>query len=366
MFIRCSLFLLGLMHSVGVVAETMPVMFQQVCQHYADEQLNLSDIRLKRETAIRLSYEGYNNLEGPVWHEGSLYYSNIGNRTEPKSGQWLNNQTTIWRWQPGQAPEIFLTDSDAGTNGMALDANGQLVVARHLDGSISRINTKDKSIQRVDSQYEGKRFNSPNDLVVASDGSLYFTDPDWNVPNTVDSNTLVGGAEQHIYHVTTNGQVARTNATQLLPDLMDKPNGITLSIDETRLYVAGRKGLWSFAVKDDTLSQPQQLMNTPIDGLGRDCAGNIYITTTKNIAGTYKQVISILNAKDELVGDIEVPAIQIVTNVAFGGADRKTLYVTSLTVPQNDSGTGPRRCGDTDCVPASIFSVKLNVPGYPY
>ena len=107
-------------------------------------------------------------------------------------------------------------------------------------------------------------------------------------------------------------------------------------------------------------------MNTPIDGLGRDCAGNIYITTSKQVDNTNKQVVSILNAEDKLVGDIEVPGIQIVTNVAFGGIDRKTLYVTSLTVPQNDAGTGPRRCGDTDCLPASIFSARLNVPGYPY
>ena len=74
-------------------------------------------------------------------------------------------------------------------------------------------------------------------------------------------------------------------------------------------------------------------MNTPIDGLGRDCAGNIYITTSKQVDNTNKQVVSILNTEDKLVGDIEVPGIQIVTNVAFGGIDRKTLYVTSLTVP---------------------------------
>lgn len=372
MQIHAVLMIISASLSLGVMAESpssktkIEKKTNSICHGYSGQALNLKGVKLQRESSIELSYDGYNNLEGPVWIDDALYYSNIGNRTDADTGQWLNNQTTIWRWQPGTKPEVWLTHSTAGTNGMAVDADGHLVVARHLDGSISRINTQDKSISLVADHYQGKRFNSPNDLVVASEGSVYFTDPDWNVPNTVDSSTLLGGAEQHIYHVSDDGQVTRTNATKLVPELMDKPNGITLSIDESKLYVAGRKGLWSFNTHNNTLSQPKQLMDSPIDGLGRDCAGNIYITTTKQIDDTYKQVISILNAADELVGDIEVPAIQIVTNVAFGGVDRKTLFVTSLTVPKNDAGTGPRRCGDTDCVPASIFSVKLNVPGYPY
>ena len=365
MFTRNILIVFGLSYCLSVNAAPDTQLSGSVCDDYDGSALDISAIKLTRETAIELSYQGYNNLEGPVWRNGALYYSNMGNRTDD-AGQWLNNQTTIWRWQPGSKPEVWLTDAIAGTNGMALDEQGELVVARHMDGSISRINSEDKSISLIANRYNGKRFNSPNDLVVASDGAIFFTDPDWNVPNTVDTSTLIGGAEQHIYYVAKNGQISRTNATELVPDLMDKPNGITLSIDESRLYIAGRRGLWSFTIKGNTLSEPRRLLDTAIDGLGRDCAGNIYITTSAQIDDTRKQVISILNASDELVGDIEVPGIQIVTNVAFGGSDRKTLYVTSLTVPHNDSATAPRRCGDTDCLPASIFSIKLNVPGFPY
>ena len=337
-----------------------------VCMDYNGSELVLSDVRLTRESGIKLAYQGYNNLEGPVWYEGALYYSNIGNRKDIATGDVVTNRTTIWRWVPGSEAEVWLDDSNAGTNGLALDQRGNLIAARHLDGSISQIGWQDKRIIPLTKTYNNKRFNSPNDLVVASDGTIYFTDPDWNVPSDIKQ-AIQGGESQHIYRITNTGQVSKTDITSLVVQLKNKPNGIMLSLDESELLVAGLNGLWKFAITDTGVSSPKKLLTTPIDGLGKDCAGNIYVTTTiQSETGTSNQVIRILNRHYEQVGDIAVPDIQIVTNVAFGGAQRNILYVTSLTVPDNDAGTGPRVCNGSPCKPAGIYSVELNIPGFPY
>ena len=74
----------------------------------------------------------------------------------------------------------------------------------------------------------------------------------------------------------------------------------------------------------------------------------------------------VLDRNHRELGQLVVPRIHITTNVAFGGADGKTLYVTGLTDPMNDQGTGPRMCGTETCRPAGIYSARLNVPGFPY
>lgn len=343
-----------------------PTLWPEYCSSYQGQTLNLSEVTLVREEGIKRRYAGYNNLEGPVWYDGALYYSNIGNKHDPNSGEFLNNQTTIWRWQPGTEAELWLDDTLAGSNGLAVDADGQLVMARHLDGSITRVNPATKARAIVSDGFNNKRFNSPNDLTIAADGTLYFTDPDWNVPIT-NTQPIQGGDQQHIYRISQEGELSRTNATTLVSELGNKPNGILLSLDERELLVASLKGLWKFTRGDPLLSSPEQLMSTPIDGMGKDCAGNIYVTTTAARADNTKyQTIVILNKEYNEVGEIVIPDIQIVTNVAFGGPNRNILYITSLTVPNNDAGTGPRLCDGVPCKPAGIYSVKLNVPGFPY
>ena len=343
-----------------------PVNQTDFCSIYDGQKLDLSNLTVIREEGIQRSYEGYNNLEGPVWLDGALFYSNIGNKNDPETGQFLNNQTTIWRWVPGNKAEIWLDDSIAGSNGMAIDENGDLVMARHLDGSITRLDSESKSLTTLADGFQGKRFNSPNDLTIASDGTIYFTDPDWNVPIT-NSQPIQGGDAQHVYRINAKGDLAKTNATELVEKLGNKPNGIVLSLDETELLVAGLEGLWSFKRGADDLSSPKRLMNTPIDGMGKDCAGNIYVTTTRaNSDSTNYQTIVILDKAYSEVGEIPIPDIQIVTNVAFGGPDRDVLYITSLTVPDKDDGSGPRICSGNPCKAAGIYSVQLNVPGFPY
>jgi gluconolactonase len=335
-------------------------------------QLSLKNIKLTRAQNIPLMYQGYNNIEGPVWYDGALYYSNMGSHQSDKNGFILSNQTTIWRWIPGKQPQVWMKDSAAGTNGLALDNQSNLVVTRQLDGSLSTIDWKTKQVTPIVSAFQSKRFNSPNDLTITYDNNVYFTDPNWNTPSNINVAETQGGGQpgsvesgQRIYHVDFNGKVNATKVTELVPALGDKPNGIILSLDQQQLIVGGLQGLWVFDLKSGEVSNPQQLLDTPIDGLGKDCSGNIYVTTTRVMPERKDgQIVVVLNKKYKEVGVLPVEGIQIVTNIAFGGNDGKTLFVTTLTAPMD--GDKRRLCGDTPCLKASIYTTKLNVQGFPF
>lgn len=337
-----------------------------------ESKLDLTDVSLTREKNIPLMYQGYNNIEGPVWHEGALYYSNMGSHQPDENGFELSNQTTIWRWVVGEKPQVWMQDTVAGTNGLAVDSMGNLIGARQLDGSLSTIDWQSKQVTPIVTAYQGKRFNSPNDLTITHDDTVYFTDPNWNTPSNIPSETIQGGGwpgstepGQRVYRVTADGSVNATAVTELVPALRDKPNGIALSLDEQQLIVGGLRGLWAFDLSEGQVLNPVQLLDTPIDGLGKDCSGNIYITTTRELpTRTDGQVVVVLDKSYQEVGQLEVEGIHIVTNIAFGGDEGKTLFVTSLTAPMD--GEKLRYCGDAPCLDAGIYTAKLNVQGIPY
>lgn len=338
----------------------------------ADIKLVLTNIQLKREQNIPLMYQGYNNIEGPVWRDGALYYSNMGSHLPDKNDFVLTNQTSIWRLTLGQEPQLWMADTEAGTNGLALDSQGNLLAARQLDGSLVSIDWQSKKITAIATSYNNRRFNSPNDLTVTHNNTIYFTDPNWNIPSNIDPEDTQGGGQpgsmepgQRIYRVTSDGTVNATAVTDLVPALSDKPNGIILSLDQQQLLVGGLRGLWVFDLTAGEVSNPQQILDTPIDGLGRDCSGNIYITTTVKLdTRTDGQVVLIIDKNHRVIGQLHVEGIHIVTNIAFGGDDRKTLIVTGLTDPRD--GDRLRQCGDSACLKAGIYTTRLNVPGFPF
>ncbi len=337
-----------------------------------DVKLDLANIALTREENIPLMYQGYNNIEGPVWHDGALYYSNMGSHQPDENGFELSNQTTIWRWVVGEKPQVWMDDTVAGSNGLALDTKGNLIAARQLDGSLSFIDWQSKQITPIVTSYQGKRFNSPNDLAISHDNTIYFTDPNWNTPSNIPADTVQGGGwpgstepGQRVYRVTADGVVTATGVTELVPALRDKPNGIILSLDEQQVIVGGLRGLWAFDLSAGEVSNPQKILDTPIDGLGKDCSGNIYVTTTRLLpTRTDGQVVVVLDKSFKEVGQLVVEGIHIVTNIAFGGDQGKTLFVTGLTAPMD--GDKRRLCGDSPCLAAGIYTAELNVQGFPY
>jgi gluconolactonase len=293
--------------------------------------VNLMNVRPQRVAGVPPDPPRGQNIEGPVWIGDSLYVSEItfGGGVDP---------ARILKHTPGMGTTVFLdtvtggmAGENAGTNGLALTNDGQLIAARQYNGSISIINLNNPSqITPVVSQYMGARFNSPNDVAVHSNGGIYFTDPDYQGPDQRPQ------AEERAYWVPAGGM------PQPIAMAPTKPNGITLSRDEATLFILGQNGLFRYAVAaNGSVGARTNMTNQGGDGMGKDCAGNLYITQGNQVR-VFDRMFR------ELTPAIAVPLTGgSVTNVAFGGANRRTLFITSLN-------------------PASLFSVELNVPGYPY
>ncbi len=266
--------------------------------------------------------EGFSILEGPVWYEGALYFTHIAsNDGQPPPGR-------ILKLVPDQAPEIVV--DSAAANGLAIGLDGQLLVARHFDGSISRLNVADGMFTPVAAMHMDARFNSPNDLTVRSDGNIYFTDPNYQAPNPAPQ------AQTRVYRIDPAGAV-----TSIIDDAQ-QPNGVTLSLDENTLYLSGQGAVMSYPVMaDGSIGAGAQFANVfSGDGMVLDCAGNLYVTNNGQV--------SVVDSSGADVGTLMIEGAQAATNVAFGGPERKTLYITSLD-------TNPK-----------LFKVDLNVPGMPY
>lgn len=174
---------------------------------------------------------GYNWSEGPVWIPGTqtLLFSDVP-------------ENKIYQWKEGKEPRVYLDPSgytssapkagETGSNGLALDATSNLVLCQHGDRRVARmaaaVTRPESSFETLADNYQGKRFNSPNDLCIASDGKIFFTDPPYGLASP-DSSEL---NFQGVYRVDPNKKVT------LLIDSLTRPNGIALSIDEKTLYVA--------------------------------------------------------------------------------------------------------------------------------
>jgi len=262
----------------------------------------------------------------------SLYVSQIQGGTPPPPSR-------ILKVVPGGATTVFAFND--GTNGLAILPDGDLVGAIHLDGSVCRVPLADPNgLIPIAYFYPGgvgganARFNAPNDLAVRSDGNIYFSDPDANQAPSPHPQT-----QTRVYRISPTAAVTVVDAT------LSQPNGVTLSLDENTLYVSG-PGLYKYPILADGSVGARQnaVANPPMyagsDGMVIDCAGDLYVATN--------QTVVVINPAGVEVGRINVAGVQGVTNVAFGGADHKTLFITTL-----DANPG-------------IFAVAMPLPGMPY
>ena len=245
--------------------------------------------------------------EGPIWVDtlGLLFSDIQGNK--------------IYRWSPvDSALHTFLSPSDS-SNGLTLDLQGRLILTQMGLRRVSRRET-DGTITPLVSTYLGKRFNSPNDVVVKSDSSIYFTDPDFNIPPGQKAELTVHG----IYRISPAGEL------KLLDSTFDKPNGICFSPDETKFYVneshACKIYVWDAA--GDSVYNKRLFYAIPssitgyMDGMKADSAGNIFCTGPTGVW--------VVSPGGVLLDKIVVPAPDnSPSNCNWGDADRKTLYITS-------------------------------------
>jgi gluconolactonase len=216
--------------------------------------------------------------EGPVWRGGALLFSDIP-----------NNRIVRWRRLP-EGPELT-TYASGMSNGLTLDRQGRVLAAEHYGRRVTRV-ADDGTRTVLAEQFQGKRLNSPNDIVVKSDGSIYFTDPPYGVqpatPGTVRPagwwTHSIPGKEQPchgVYRITPDG------ALHLLVDDFALPNGLAFSPDESVLYIddSAHKHIRAFDVRPDgTLTGSRVLLDMASedpgvpDGLKVDVRGNVFCT----------------------------------------------------------------------------------------
>ena len=291
------------------------LMVQQSCGNtYA-----LPPAIIDNNTKVEKLSDGFKFTEGPVWNpSGFLLFSDIP-------------ADTIYKWAPNRKPSIFRRPA-GNPNGNTLDKEGRLITAQH-NRQLTRTE-KNGKITILAERYQGKRLNSPNDIAVKSDGSIYFTDPPYGIKKEQEELGFYG-----IYRWKPDGTLT------LLNKEMVRPNGIAFSPDEKKLYVSDSEKLHIrvFDVQSDgtlTNSKVFAELAGPTDkgvpdGMKVDTKGNIYCSGSGGIW--------IFSPAGQLLGKIAVP--QSVTNLAWGDKDYKTLYITAgnsiYRIPVNIAGVRP-------------------------
>ena len=285
------------------------------------DALLASDARFEKLT------EGYRWVEGPVWSRsgGFLLFSDIPNNV-------------IHKWEPGSGASEFLkpsgytgsepfTGPEPGSNGLTFDSEGRLVMCQHGDRQVARLNPDGTQTVLAD-RYDGKRLNSPNDLVFHSSGALYFTDPPYGLPKRWEDPEKELPF-QGVYRRAPDGTLT------LLTRELNAPNGLAFSPDEKTLYVAQsdpERPIWMAypVIADGGLGEGRVLQDAAAalkakqpglpDGLKVDEQGNLWATAPGGIW--------ILAPDGTHLGTIEtgVPT----ANVAWGD-DGSTLYITADT-----------------------------------
>jgi len=250
---------------------------------------------------------GYEFTEGPVYlMDGRLLFTDI-----PANRIYTGTK------------EVFREPSNKA-NGLTLDLEGRLIAAEHESRRVTRTE-KDGSITVLAETFEGKKFNSPNDVIVRSDGMIFFTDPPYGLPGGMENSEL---GYSGVYALN-----PETKKTTLISRDFNRPNGLCLSPDEKTLYVADTEGdhepaetkgdIWAFeAGESGEFSGGKVFCQLPYpDGIKADVKGNIWATC--------KLGVQVFSPEGTLLETVDVP--EGPANCGFGGPDGKTLYITART-----------------------------------
>jgi len=267
---------------------------------------------------------GFIFTEGPMWKDGKLWFSDVrGDKVrtfEPKAGDPAGGKVTVILKDSGGMKDAP-PSCNFGSNAMITDKDGSILLTRMAIGTIERMDDKG-GLKPFLSKYEGKRLNSPNDLVFTKDGALWITDPSFGLPK-MDADP----AKQLKYNAV--WRYAGGKLTPVITD-MTQPNGIGFSPDGKTLYVSNSMPdmyLRAYDVgADGKLSNPRTVIKYPgsapdvPDGLKVDSAGNIWSTGPGGVR--------IISPKGKVLGQLVIP--EIVANVGFA-EDGKTVYLTGST-----------------------------------
>ena len=254
--------------------------------------------------------------EGPVWWpDGGVTWSDIPNNR-------------MLRWHPDTGGSVFRQPSNH-SNGHTLDREGRLVSCEHSGRRISRTE-QDGTIVTVVDRYDGKRLNSPNDVVVKSDGTIWFSDPSYGILSDdegIKADSEIGAC--HVYRFDpATGEIA------IAADDFEKPNGLAFSPDESLLYISdtgfshlenGPRHIRVFDVIDGSRLANSRVFAEVLpgasDGFRIDIHGNVFTSSHDSI--------QVYAPDGTRLGKIFVP--EIIANCTFGGPDRNRLFITAST-----------------------------------
>ena len=296
------------------------------------------DRLVPQHLALEQLATGFTWTEGPVWLPGGdVLFADI-------------TSNSIRHWRPDGSTSIFLqpsgylgaepfTGPEPGSNGMTMDAAGRLTVAGHGRRNVWRLEELEgrEQLTVLADRFQGRQFNSPNDLVYHSDGSLYFTDPIYGLPTQRDDDPEKELPINGVYRLPgANKQKAGASPDndrlELLVSDLGRPNGIAFSPDEKFLYVSNSEPemFWMrYTLKaDGSVTDGQRICDAGMyafrgapDGIKLDADGNIYAAGPGGLW--------IMDPNGKHLGTIEMP--ETVSNLAWGGEDRRTLYITATT-----------------------------------
>jgi len=283
------------------------------------KNLRIAHILTEESELERLATD-FQFTEGPVWNASGefLLFSDI-------------RANRIYKWSPTKGITIFREPS-GNSNGLTYDKEGRLIICEHSNRRLTRID-KDETYTVLIERFRNKHLNSPNDVVVKSNGMIYFTDPPYGINPEEQELSFQG-----VYFIN-----PKSKKVTLLKDDFDRPNGISFSPDETVLYIADssikQRHIRAFDVASDgTIRNNRvfaeirsELPGNP-DGMKVDIEGNLYVAAAGGLW--------IFSKDGEYLGTIRTP--EQPANCAWGDEDWKSLFITART---------------------SIYRIKLGVSG---
>ena len=277
-------------------------------------------------TQIEKVADGFSFTEGPVWHpDGYLLFSDPNTNTIYRYNP-NNHNVTVYMSHSGYTGVDIGEYGQPGSNGLAIDKDGRLLIDQHGNRRVVRIENKGPVTILAD-RVDGKRFNSPNDIVLRSDGIIYFTDPPYGLPNFYQDPRKELDYEGVF--------MIKDGKTRVVSKDLGGPNGLAFSPDEKYLYVTNwdirdihhTKTLWRYEVGEDGSLRNGKVFydfsftedEEALDGIKVDRQGNLFVSAPGGLW--------ILNNEAKLLGKIILP--ERPANFAWGDDDGKTLYMTA-------------------------------------
>lgn len=267
---------------------------------------------------------GFTFTEGPVWRGDDLLFSDIP-----------NSRTVCYRPHP-EGPEISTFRHPTGNaNGLTLDRDGNVIACEHTTRQVTRVDASGR-VDVLASAYEGKRLNSPNDVVVRSDGAIFFTDPPYGLRNFTEGKELPFNG---VFRRDSDGTL------HVVADDFERPNGLAFSRDEKTLYVddSARFHIRRFDVSSNgSLTGGDVWAELPARHEERGVPDGMKVNAEGHVFCTGPGGVWVFSDSGRVLGRILMP--EVTANLAWGGPDWRTLYLTAST---------------------SLYRLQVSVPGIP-